>query len=72
VGDYGAIDRKTGVLRVEGNIYDKTFQESLKQQGFMIDLSDSSCRPIMGAVEEDMIMSSIGVKKRDVAATPEV
>lgn len=72
VGHYGTIDRKTGVLRVDGNIYDETFQESLKQQGLMIDLSHPSCQPIKGAVEEDMIMSSIGVKRGDVSLTPQI
>jgi hypothetical protein len=72
VGEYGTIDRKTGVLRVEGNIYDETFQELLKQQGLTIDLSHPSCQPIKGAVEEDMIMSSIGVKSGDISLTPQV
>ncbi|KAG2749691.1 hypothetical protein P692DRAFT_20732431 [Suillus brevipes Sb2] len=70
VGDYGTIDRKTGVLIVKGNIYDETFQESLTQQGLMINLS--SCQPVKGAVEGDMIMSSIGVKTGEISLTPQV
>ncbi|KAG2034436.1 hypothetical protein BDR03DRAFT_964998 [Suillus americanus] len=72
VGHYGTIDRRTGVLQVEGNIYDEAFQESLNQQGLTIDLSHSSCQPIKGAVEEDMIMSSIDVKKGEISLTPQV
>lgn len=72
VGHYGTIDRRTGVLQVDGYIYDDTFQESLKQQGLKIDLSHPSCQPIKGAVEEDMIMSSIDVKKGEISVTPHV
>ncbi|KAG1773627.1 hypothetical protein EV702DRAFT_1048187 [Suillus placidus] len=66
------IDRKTGVLQVEGNIHDEAFQESLKQQGLIIDLSHPSCQPIKGAVEEDMVMSSIDVKRGEISVTPYV
>ncbi|KAG2347052.1 hypothetical protein BDR05DRAFT_945447 [Suillus weaverae] len=69
---FGKIDRKTAVLQVEGNTYDEAFQESLKQQGLIIDLSHPSCQPIKGAVEEDMVMSSIDVKKGEISVTPHV
>ncbi|KAG2057966.1 hypothetical protein BDR06DRAFT_877069 [Suillus hirtellus] len=72
VGSFGKIDRQTGVFIADGNIYDEAFQESLKQQGLMIDLSHPSCQPIMGAVEEDMIMSSMDVKKSEISITPKV
>lgn len=55
---------------MKGNIYDETFQESLTQQGLMINLS--SCQPVKGAVEGDMIMSSIGVKTGEISLTPQV
>lgn len=63
---------QTGVFIADGNIYDEAFQESLKQQGLMIDLSHPSCQPIMGAVEEDMIMSSMDVEKSEISITPNV
>lgn len=72
VGHYGTINSETGELEVEGNIYDAEFQESLNRQGLRINLSDSSCQPVKGAVEEDMIMSSIGVKMGRFSLTPEV
>ncbi|KAG2108506.1 uncharacterized protein F5147DRAFT_576935 [Suillus discolor] len=72
VGSFGKIDRPTGVFIADGNIYDEAFQESFKQQGLMIDLSHPSCQPIMGAVEEDMIMSSMDVKKSEILITPKL
>lgn len=60
------------MLQVEGNTYDEAFQESLKQQGLIIDLSHPPCQPIKGAVEEDMVMSSIDVKKGEISVTPHV
>ncbi|KAG1745020.1 uncharacterized protein EDB91DRAFT_1271489 [Suillus paluster] len=72
VGHFGTIDRTSGELEVEGNIYDAAFQESLNQQGLKIDLSDPSFQPIKGAIEEDIIMCSTGVKKGDFSLKPEV
>ncbi|KAG1752086.1 hypothetical protein EDB19DRAFT_1993852 [Suillus lakei] len=72
VGHYGTINKNTGVLEVEGNIYEPAFQESLKQQGLMVNMSDPSFRPMKGAVEDDMIMSSIDVKKEELSLTQKV
>jgi hypothetical protein len=72
VGDYGKIDNETGGLDVEGNIYDKAFQTSLEKQNLKIDLSDSSCQPQKGELDDNMIMSSSGVKQGDFSAKPEV
>ncbi|KAG1840556.1 hypothetical protein F4604DRAFT_436904 [Suillus subluteus] len=72
VGDYGKIDNKTGKLDVEGNIYEKTFQTLLDKQGLKINLSASSCQPQKGGLDDNMIMSSSGVKQGDFSAKPEV
>ncbi|KAG1745021.1 uncharacterized protein EDB91DRAFT_1050155 [Suillus paluster] len=72
VGDYGRIDSDSGELEVEGNIYDKAFQTSLDQQGLKINLSDSSYQPKKGAVDDNMIMSSSGVKQGEFSMKPEV
>ncbi|KAG0704040.1 hypothetical protein DFH29DRAFT_913357 [Suillus ampliporus] len=72
VGDFGTVNRTSGELEVEGNIYDAAFRESLNQQGLVIDLSDPSFQPIKGAIEEDIIMCSIGVRKGDFTLKPEV
>ena len=65
MGDYGTIDNKTGELDVEGNIYDAVFQESLNKQDLKINLSDNSCLPIKGAVEDSMTISILdGRQKR--------
>ncbi|KAG2148843.1 hypothetical protein DEU56DRAFT_782498 [Suillus clintonianus] len=71
VGDYGTINRECGELEVQGNIYDAAFQESLNQQGLMIDLSDASCQPVRGTVEEDIVMSSTVTKEDDSSLKPE-
>ncbi|KAG2155300.1 uncharacterized protein EDB93DRAFT_1080547 [Suillus bovinus] len=72
VGDYGTIDSETGELDVEGNIYDIGFQTSLKNQGLNVDLSDPSCQPTKGGVDDNIIMSSSGVKQGDFSLKPEV
>ncbi|KAG0692897.1 hypothetical protein DFH29DRAFT_913349 [Suillus ampliporus] len=72
VGDYGKIDNDTGELDIEGNIYDNSFQTSLDKQGLKINLSDSSYQPKKGAVDDNMIMSSSGVKQGDFTLKPEV
>lgn len=72
VGDYGTIDSESGELDVDGNIYDKTFQTSLNKQGLKINLSEPSCQPQIGAVDDNMIMSSSGVKQGDFSVKPEV
>ncbi|KAG0692898.1 hypothetical protein DFH29DRAFT_966828 [Suillus ampliporus] len=62
VGDFGTVNRTSGELEVEGNIYDAAFRESLNQQGLVIDLSDPSFQPIKGAIEEDIIMGDFTLK----------
>ncbi|KAG2346098.1 hypothetical protein BDR05DRAFT_878756 [Suillus weaverae] len=72
VGDYGKIDKETGGLDVEGNIYDPAFQTSLNKQGLNINLSEPSCQPQTGGVDDDIIISSSGVKQGDLLVKPEV
>ncbi|KAG1869167.1 hypothetical protein C8R48DRAFT_110368 [Suillus tomentosus] len=72
VGDYGTIEHDSGELDVEGNIYDKTFQTSLDNQGLKLNLSDASCQPRKGGVDDNIIMSSSGVKQGDFSLKPEV
>ncbi|KAG2148858.1 hypothetical protein DEU56DRAFT_782530 [Suillus clintonianus] len=72
VGDYGTIDSESGELDVEGNIYEAAFQESLNKQGLKIDLSDESCQPQKGGLDDNIIMSSSGVKQGDFSMKPEV
>jgi hypothetical protein len=71
VGDYGMINRQSGNLEVQGSIYDAAFQESLNQQGFTLDLSDTSCQPIRGAVKEDIVMSSTVTQEGDFSIESE-
>jgi hypothetical protein len=72
VGDYGTIDSESGELDVEGNIYDKAFQTSLNNQDLKINLSEQSCQPQKGGIDDNMIMSSSGVKQGDFSLKPEV
>ncbi|KAG1745022.1 uncharacterized protein EDB91DRAFT_1271499 [Suillus paluster] len=69
-GDYGTINNDTGELKVEGNIYDKSFQTSLNQQGLKINLSEY--QPKKGAVDNNMIILSQGVKQEEFSLKPEV
>ncbi|KAG1779607.1 hypothetical protein EV702DRAFT_965506 [Suillus placidus] len=74
VGHYGTINSETRELEVEGNIYDACFQQSLRQQGLGINLTDPSYQPIKGAIEDDIIISSMCVKKGELLGSgkPEV
>lgn len=72
MGAYGKIDPDSGELEVEGNIYDEAFQTSLNEQGLKIDLSEKSCQPQKGGIDDNMIMSSSGVKQGDFSVRPEV
>jgi hypothetical protein len=65
------INRQSGNLEVQGSIYDAAFQESLNQQGFTLDLSDTSCQPIRGAVKEDIVMSSTVTQEGDFSIESE-
>lgn len=72
MGAYGTIDNESGELDVEGNIYDNAFQTSLNNQGLKINLSEPSCQPKKGGIDDDIIMSSSGVKQGDFSVKPEV
>jgi hypothetical protein len=72
VGDYGMIDNATGELLVEGNIYDNSFQTFLNNQGFKIDLSEPSCQPQQGEIDDSMIITSSGVKQIGLSMSSEV
>ncbi|KIK41205.1 hypothetical protein CY34DRAFT_806384 [Suillus luteus UH-Slu-Lm8-n1] len=72
VGDYGMIDNTTGELVVQGNIYDDTFQTFLNNQGLKIDLSEPSCQPQQGEIDDSMIITSSGVKQIGLSMSSEV
>ncbi|KIJ67358.1 hypothetical protein HYDPIDRAFT_180293 [Hydnomerulius pinastri MD-312] len=71
VGAYGTLDRGTGELNVEGNIYDPDFQEELdKVTHGRLRLADYP--PELGGVEADFVVKSSGVRERDFKVGPEV
>lgn len=72
VGDYGFIDAATGELVVEGNIYNTEFQTSLVKQGLKINLSEQSCQPQESGIDDNMIITSFGVKQTELSVSSEV
>lgn len=64
VGAYGTVDKETGVLRVEGNIYDEDFKKELEKHGVNIDMAKFP--PQDGPIEQDFIVASRGAKHRDL------
>ncbi|KAF8549236.1 hypothetical protein OG21DRAFT_1470252 [Imleria badia] len=64
VGAYGTVDKETGELRVEGNIYDAAFRDELTKHGIKIDLNEYL--PVEGAIEQDFVVASRGAKHRDL------
>ncbi|KAF9461885.1 hypothetical protein BDZ94DRAFT_1298991 [Collybia nuda] len=60
VGDYGVIDKETGVLDKEGNIYDDPATAELVMDYL----------PIEGAQETKFIISSFGVRYQDLRLEP--
>jgi len=63
VGDYGTIDRETGNLQTEGNIYEELdpIIASLAVQH----------KPLMGAPDDKVIISSAGVTHQELHIAPE-
>ena len=58
MGDYGTIDKETGQFQKDGNIYeDETTAH----------LADNH-KPVMGAPEDILIVSSAGVTRHDLSA----
>lgn len=72
MGDYGTIDKESGEFDVEGNIYANAFQTSLNNQGLKIDLSEPSCQPQQGGIDDSMIITSSGVKQIGLSMSSEV
>ncbi|KAH7919896.1 hypothetical protein BV22DRAFT_1133514 [Leucogyrophana mollusca] len=70
VGDYGEINIGEGGLNVRGNIYDEHFKEIPEQ--YQPDMDLDNHKPKMGEPEEDFVVSSIGVKRRDPKVGPEL
>ena len=70
VGAYGTVDRKTGDLIVEGNIYDPEFQRELDKRGINICLKDSP--PLEGAAEDTFAITSRGYKQEELNADSDV
>ncbi|KAH0831047.1 hypothetical protein J3R83DRAFT_13556 [Lanmaoa asiatica] len=66
VGAYGTVDKETGDLRVEGNIYDPEFQRELDNHGVNLNLANYP--PQEGPVEDDFVVSSRGAKHQDMNA----
>ncbi|KAG8215952.1 hypothetical protein J3R82DRAFT_7932 [Butyriboletus roseoflavus] len=66
VGAYGTVDKETGELIVEGNIYDPEFQGELDKQGVKFNLADYP--PQEGPIEDDFIIASRGAKRQDLSA----
>ncbi|KAI9569205.1 hypothetical protein HD554DRAFT_2093836 [Boletus coccyginus] len=64
VGAYGTVDKETGALRVEGNIYDPQFKLELDKHGVEINLAEFP--PQEGPVEGDFVIASRGAKRRDL------
>ncbi|KAF9463819.1 hypothetical protein BDZ94DRAFT_1258086 [Collybia nuda] len=62
VGDYGVIDRKSGQLEIEGNIY----------RDGMITSSDVEHRPIRTPKDDKYIISSSGVRFHELNLGPEI
>jgi hypothetical protein len=62
VGDYGTIDKKTGVFEIEGNIY---------EDPGIADLT-AAYPPLQAAPENSFIVSSLGVKRHELTLSPEV
>ena len=63
VGDYGTLDQN-GELIVEGNIYDPSFQKSLDENEFGLDLRAYPAE--LGEPEQDFIVASTGVRKGEL------
>ncbi|KAF8556658.1 hypothetical protein OG21DRAFT_1506253 [Imleria badia] len=70
VGAYGEVERETGELRVEGNIYDPDFQAELNKLGFALRMDDHP--PQEGGAEEEFILASKGAKRVDLSLGPAV
>ena len=64
VGAYGTIDKETGNLLVEGNIYDPEFMRELCKHDVKIHLANFT--PQEGPVESDLIIASHGAKRREL------
>jgi len=64
VGAYGTVDRATGDLLVEGNIYDPEFQSQLDKHSIKINLANFP--PQEGPTEDDFIISSGGARRMEL------
>lgn len=69
VGSFGKIDKETGDLIVEGNIYDPEFQEDLDKHDVKISMANFP--PQEGPVEDDFVIASRGAKRQDIDSDSE-
>ena len=69
MGAYGEVDRETGELRVDGNIYEPHFQSELNRLGLSLCMADHP--PKESEIEEDIIITSKGAKQVDWSLGPE-
>ncbi|KAH0831042.1 hypothetical protein J3R83DRAFT_13546 [Lanmaoa asiatica] len=65
VGSFGTVDKETGDLIVEGNIYHSDFQKELDKHDIKINLANYP--PQEGPVEGDFIIASRGAKHKDLS-----
>ncbi|KIJ66086.1 hypothetical protein HYDPIDRAFT_167012 [Hydnomerulius pinastri MD-312] len=70
VGSYGQVNFDTGALDVEGNVYDPDFQKYVDDVDGRIKMTD--CPPLWGDVEEDIVLSTIGLRDKDLKPGPDV
>ncbi|KAG0701169.1 hypothetical protein DFH29DRAFT_928228 [Suillus ampliporus] len=70
VGAYGRLNTETGELDIEGNIYDPEFQVMLDVVDGRLKLADYPAQ--IGAVEEDFIVCTMGVRQNDLRLDGEI
>lgn len=70
VGAYGRLNTETGELDIEGNIYDPEFQVYLDKVDGKLKLADFPAET--GAVEDDFIVCTMGVRQNDLKVDGEI
>ncbi|KAG9312681.1 hypothetical protein JVU11DRAFT_7098 [Chiua virens] len=70
VGAFGDVDRDTGELIVDGNIYHPDFQAELDTLGLSLRIANHP--PQQGGIEDDFIIASKGARRIDLHFKPHV
>ncbi|KAF9224751.1 hypothetical protein BS17DRAFT_731337 [Gyrodon lividus] len=70
VGDYGLIDTESGVFERKGNIYSYKFTQFLASSDPPLTLDFTNDRPVVGKVEQNMVIASTRVKQGSFTTTP--